>query len=306
MSIRRIHATLLATAFALTACGGGGGGGFVSPIQAPPPKPTPTPVPAPTPTPTPTPASYVPVIIFPNVTSSTQFATLGYEGLFAGTTAASLIGSGFSVSYDAAANNYVMDVPVSRPGVFESPDSSGSSVLTGKLTDPANPGQSQPPGFGVSRSTFNYTAWAFYQQEDSPAGWMAFGSATPSSGVPLTGSAAYTAEAHGYGGAYIDGKATLQFDFGAGALSGTFDAWDAEYDPGALSYGHFDLVNTVVGSGQNLGQFSGELLGRTGNQRGSFNGLFTGPNAEELMSRWTASYPNSDQVMYGVWIGKKN
>jgi hypothetical protein len=34
--------------------------------------------------------------------------------------------------------------------------------------------------------------------------------------------------------------------------------------------------------------------------------MFTGPHAEELMARWYASYPNSDNIMYGVWVGKKN
>jgi len=130
--------------------------------------------------------------------------------------------------------------------------------------------------------------------------------ATPQSAVPVTGSAIYTATAFGYGGAYIDGKATLQFDFGAGSLSGSFDAWDAEYDSGVISYGHFTLANTVVGSGSSRGQFSGELTDSSSGQHGSFGGLFTGPSAEELMARWTASYPNSDRIMYGIWVGKKN
>jgi hypothetical protein len=250
----------------------------------------------------------VPAIIFPNVTSSTQFATLGYEGKFFGTVAGSLNGSGISVSYDAAANHYVMQVPVSLPGVLESADFPGS-FFSAKLTEPSNPNQFQPIGFGVGRSDFDYSAWASYQEplaDQTVSGWMAFGVPTPQSAVPVTGSAAYTAEAHGYGGAYIDGKATLQFDFGAGKLAGGLDLWDAEYDPGVMSYGHFDFVNTVVGSGQALGQYSGELARGTSTQHGSFNGMFTGPNAEELIGRWTAPYPNSDNIMYGVWVGKKN
>ena len=255
------------------------------------------------------------MIILPAVTSSTQFATLGYQGLFSGkNTAASLIDSGFSVSFDAAAKYYVMDVPVSQPGVFESPDSGGNSFL-GKLTDLSSPGQSQPLVLNVGRSTsgsnsttFDYTAWATYQQQISSeewnAGYMAFGVPTPQSGVPVTGSATYTAEALGYGGGYIDGKATLQFDFGAGSLTGTLDLWDAEWDPGVFPRGHFDLTHTVVGSGVTAGQFSGELSGDM--QHGSFNGLLTGPNAQELMARWNATYPNSDNIMYGILVGKKN
>jgi len=43
--------------------------------------------------------------------------------------------------------------------------------------------------------------------------------------------------------------------------------------------------------------------------RGSFNGQFTGPRAEELMARWTAPLhnpsTNTDTQMFGVWVGKK-
>jgi hypothetical protein len=116
----------------------------------------------------------VPAIIFPNVTSSTQFATLGYEGKFFGTVAGSLNGSGFSVSYDAAANHYVMQVPVSLPGVLESADFPGT-IFSAKLTDPSNPSQFQPINFGVGRSTFDYTAWAYSTSNSeirpSAAGW---------------------------------------------------------------------------------------------------------------------------------------
>jgi len=240
------------------------------------------------------------------VTGSTQFATLGYEGKFFGTTAASLTGSGFSVSYDATSKTYVMDLPAFQAGVFESDNPSDWTNWTGNLTDPSNPGKLQPFVVGAGRGNLDYTAWAFYQQPDGPAGWLAFGLATPQSAVPVTGSATYTATAYGYGGAYIEGKATLQFDFGASTLAGKLDVWDAEWDPGQFSYGHFTFTETVVGTGSSLGQFSGELLDSTTNQHGSFEGMFTGPNAQELMARWTATYPNPGQVMYGVWVGKKD
>ena len=306
MTVTKFRPILLATAIALSGCGGGGGGGVAS-IPPPPVAPTPTPPsPPPSPPPTPTPPpTFAPAIIFPTVTTSTQFATVGYQGKFDRTTSASLTGSGFSVSYDAAANNYVIDVPASQPGVFEYSNKEGS-LFSGKLTDPANPGQFQSISLGVSRSQFDYTAWAYYQKEDSTAGWMAFGTPTAQAEVPVTGTASYTAEAHGYGGAYIDGQAKLQFNFGAGALSGTLDLWDAEWDPGERSYGHFTMANTALGSGQNLGQFSGDLADGANSRRGSLNGQLTGPNARELMARWTASYPNSENVMYGILVGKKD
>ena len=69
---------------------------------------------------------------------------------------------------------------------------------------------------------------------------------------------------------------------------------------------HFTMANTALGSGQNLGQFSGDLADGANSRRGSLNGQLTGPNARELMARWTASYPNSENVMYGILVGKKD
>lgn len=293
MRTQAIRPFMLAVLFALGGCGGGGGG-----VESLPPPPV-----APPPPPPPPPADYAPVIIFPDVTASTQFATLGYEGKFSTNSEASLIGTGFSVSFDAAANDYVIDVPASAPGVFETTDPNDWS---GKLTDPANPGQFQSLGFLAGNFGLKYTAWAAYQGEDMTTGVMAFGMATPSSAVPVTGTASYTADVLGYGGGYIGGLAKLQFDFGASTLGGTLDLWDAEYDPGAVALGHFDFINTLVGSGSQAGHYSGDLLDSTTAQHGSFDGLFTGPNAQELMARWTATYPNSDNVMFGIWLGKKN
>jgi hypothetical protein len=199
-----------------------------------------------------------------------------------------------------------MDVPASQPGIFQTDDFTAGTNWTGKLTDPSLPGQSQPIAFGAGRPGFEYTAWSWYQKTDLTAGWMAFGLATPQSAVPVSGSATYTADVLGYGGAYFDGKATLNFNFGANTLGGNLEVWDGEWAPRTMSYYQFNFANTVVGSGSNLGQFSGELVNSANSQHGSFNGLFTGPNAQELMARWNATYPNSDNLMYGVWVGKKD
>jgi len=317
MSIKKMRPVLLATTFALAGCGGGGGSYVSSTPPAPvTPTPTPTPTPAPTPTPTPTPTSYSAVLVFPNVTSSTQFATLGYEAKQE-TKGQTLTGGGFSVRYDAAANNYVFDLPAPEPGVFMS-ENTPDRYQAGKLTDPANPGQLQPMYMQVMRPGpadtllpgFQYTTWGYYTTNQS-IGYFAFGLPTPGSGVPLTGNAAYTAYALGQDAYFdpVDGIAKLQFNFGAGTLSGTFEAWDAEYDRGVFPLGNFTFTNTVVGAGSNLGQFSGDLTSSAGFQPGSFNGLLTGPNAEELMARWSfpAQYSTGAGITYfGIWVGKKD
>jgi hypothetical protein len=65
-------------------------------------------------------------------------------------------------------------------------------------------------------------------------------------------------------------------------------------------------VNTVYSVGSPT--FSGELSRSGTTERGTFNGLFTGPAAQELMARWTAPIvdPNTKTTsqMFGVWVGK--
>ena len=47
----------------------------------------------------------------------------------------------------------------------------------------------------------------------------------------------------------------------------------------------------------------------TNSTSGSFDGLFTGPAAQELMATWTASAidPNTQAPidLFGIWVGKR-
>ena len=73
-----------------------------------------------------------------------------------------------------------------------------------------------------------------------------------------------------------------------------------------VELGRYDFLNTVYGSGSTT--FSGQLSKLGIAQFGAFDGQFTGPNAQELMARWSAPYidPVTSQVstMFGVWVGK--
>ena len=93
----------------------------------------------------------------------------------------------------------------------------------------------------------------------------------------------------------------LDFNFGAGTLSGHLDPI---LDGGSL--GRYDFLNTVYGSGSTI--FSGQLSKAGIAQFGTFDGQFTGPNAEELMARWSAPYidpvTSQQSTMFGVWVGK--
>jgi hypothetical protein len=157
-----------------------------------------------------------------------------------------------------------------------------------------------------------YTSFAEYTTTTGQFGDMAFGQATPTGAVPVTGSATYTAFAAGYlGGTTEDipirGSATLQFNFAAGSLTGSFDPYIYDLLAGHHPLGHYNFANTVFGVGSTT--FSGELATSGTSARGTFNGLFTGPAAEELMARWTAPIHDplsgADSQMFGVWVGKR-
>jgi hypothetical protein len=161
------------------------------------------------------------------------------------------------------------------------------------------------PEIQLTYTSFGVTS-GYYKSE---YGFLAFGSATPSSGVPVTGTATYDALVKGAtlnSFALIRGNATLQFNFGTGTLAGHFDPVH-ELNGVSTNLGAYNFVNTVFGVGSTT--FSG-ALSRTGiSTLGAFDGRFTGPAAQELMARWTAPYlaPGTQQPgeMFGVWVGKK-
>lgn len=225
--------------------------------------------------------------------------------------------SGFSVTYDPASKNYVMAFPASQPGAFKQYvyDIGNSKGWAGALV----PSSGAPfDGVFVRKATINGTPLSFtaiaeygYLYQNQPAGVLAFGSATPPNAGPVAGSATYSALVDGLtidGAGYITGSATLQFDFGAGKLTGHFDPNYVSLGGigDQISLGRYDFANTVYSSGST--SFSGQLSNSQLSGKGAFNGQFTGPHAEELMSRWTAPYMNPDShtlgTMFGVWVGK--
>ena len=314
MSSRNLHALASASvlALALTACGDPGSG-----VASIPPPPSVTPTPTPTPTPTTNPSSAA-VIVFPNVTASTSFATVGVESSRGPNNV--LTSNGFSVRYDASAGLYSITFPgVPEGGLYyytgETPNArfwnggvgesaSGNQYASVHVLKPTNP-----------NLPLTYTSYVGYDESGmSPEafGFVAFGTATPEGAVPITGSATYDALVDGITfdkSAYIRGTATLQFNFGAGQLSGHFDptyssfAGLGEQTP----LGRYDFANTIYSVGSTT--FSGQLSKSGMPQSGSFNGRFTGPSAQELMATWTVPFndpaSSSTSQMFGVWVGKR-
>ena len=134
----------------------------------------------------------------------------------------------------------------------------------------------------------------------------------PAGSVPTTGSATMDAIVRGLtldGDAAVTGTASLQFNFAAGTLAGNFNPVLHPYNgSGPFALGRYTFVNTVFGVGST--SFSGGFSHADPSLSGVFNGLFTGPNAQELMARCSASYfvpgvTAQPEEMFGIWVGKK-
>jgi len=165
----------------------------------------------------------------------------------------------------------------------------------------------------------NLAAWTFMQGGKpwlGPAA-TAFGIATPGATVPRTGTGTYSGFLEGYvSETYFDGLAAAQlpgfvtgtlnlsFDFSAGSMGGIMDAKLGLSQPYTL--GTIQFVNATWGVG--YPQFSGALTGQS-ISNGQFDGLFTGPAAQELIGGFNFNYLSpvngSEQSAEGAFIAKR-
>lgn len=292
------HMLLATAACALAACGGGGGGGGSGLVSVP------TPAPTPTPSPTPTPGITGPVLI-PGATTTQTFTTIG---LFQNPPVAGLDSVDeipFSVRYDADLGVYFL----AGPGM---PDERMELSRTSDgyyLYEHSGPMENIVHAFIDPAGKYRFTN---YGTDNYLLGHFAFGVATLAGGVAVTGSASYLADVFGESATpfeyRVGGSASLNFDFSAGTLAGTFDPIAYDYYGGtARPLGRYSFVDTVYSAGST--NFSGGLRHDGNNLTGSFMGLFTGPAGEELMATWKTQFidPKNGQVdgIFGVLIGRK-
>ena len=283
MSTSTIHTILLASACALAGCGGGGGSSVAS-IPAPPVTPPP---------PTPTHA------IVPAATTSQQLTAIGATHAWEG--GQPLLGASdqLQVRYVQATNSYEVQLPGSQD--WESISGSGNSFW-GAV------------GISVREMDTQYSTLFSWGDGASYYGYEAVGIATSAGGVPVTGSASYngqlwgsTSEIQSNRNASMSGGIQLNFDFGLGSLSGKITPsifYYATYDDYTLS--PISFRNTVYSTGSTTfsGQFDTNLSGVN-----NFNGLFTGPNGQELMGNFAIPYqsPIDGQIYQadGAFVGAR-
>lgn len=278
----------------LTACGGGGG------VNS-----------TPTATQTPTLTSSA-VDIFPSPTSQ-EFTSVG-------------TGSDLRIRYDSVSKKY--EVMVDN-GWIQLVDDPLSSPLPGQPNQMFRLAGVQS-GFIISAHHSlsapelqyrysNLAQWAVPSagSQTSLSGVTAFGMATPTGGVPVSGSASYQGLIQGSStltgpwgwdgqasAAGLHGSVLLNFNFNNGSLTGELHPYlmaDKQYDLGTLTF-----ANTIYGAGSQT--FSG-IFATNVSGPNSFSGLFTGPHAEELIGKWAFPFlspidgaPHSGA---GAWIAKK-
>ena len=217
------------------------------------------------------------------------------------------------IAYSAAEQAYLVTLPSVGQGQLvgrELRDSAGNLLA---LVD-----------FEPQSSGYAYANLAYWVSgagtNDLKIGNFVFGTPTASGDVPLTGSATYmgTIAAQTDDGfvrtsegfvtpVYIDGTVTMNFDFGAGKLSGQIapelNCWNCLYGT-PLATSAFTQTVFSKGSTSFSGKFDTALPGANW-----FNGIFAGPNAAEAMAKFQLPYvdpfTSANHEMSGVWVAKR-
>ena len=298
---------LAGAALTVSACGGGGGGGMGI-VSTPVPPTTPPPPPPPPPPPT-----GQDVRIFANPKTET-YATVG---IFNGSSA-----DAAEPHIRFAGDHYEIQLP----------GHAYDNLITLKgftPQDPSTNSQFQPASYNQNDAFFftensrlkgySYSEIASWSAKDVGGGTIAFGSATPSGGVPTTGSASYSGivlgksdivEQYGWdwgsGAVPVSGTVNLSFNFGAGTLGGSMSLHTDPAMTASVDLGTFAFQNTVYSAGALT--YSGSFQ-TTATGQNMFLGRFTGPNAEETIGAWALPFLYSGDGQghqaVGAWIAKK-
>lgn len=294
--------TLLATAvaFSLAACGGGGGGGGLASTPPPPPPPPPQ--------------GAASLDVFPSPASQ-EFAALGS-------------GDSLRIRYDAASGLYeVMPGDQGWKTLVDDPFHSPPAGDPNRSFGFAGGGTNE--SYFVIHAHYRSTDPKYKYQYSNLASWgkrnggiqlvgqhVAFGMATPAAAIPVTGAATYNGMIVGtssekldnsgeaISNGYITGSINLAFNFGAGTLSGSISPEVNLSEQRAI--GTLTFTDTIysAGSPSFSGRFNTNLAGQN-----AFSGLFTGPNANELIGKfafpYTSPFNGTSAQAEGAFIAKK-
>jgi len=299
------HAKSCAVAVAgslLASCGGAGGpiGSAPSPTAA-----APTPAPASSPSPAPTASSTQLTILSQPATQ--EFAS--YSD-----------GDPMRVRYDAGSNTYEVNYTDAWQKLFRYLRGYPGEFLIGGATVEASSGfgTASTSDSAVAEWRYQYSSLATWSDgRGQRRGHVVFGTATPPTAVPVTGTATYsgkvvgTTSASADGGGWgiienptVDGTIAMEVDFGRGRLAGTVSAGvycDCASVP-EIPRMTFD-GQLASGAASLSGRFATDVAGAN-----SFEGLLAGPAAQEAIGGWAFPFVSGGKVesASGVWIARKD
>jgi hypothetical protein len=319
--LARSTALALILAFSLGGCGGGGerlaSASGSAPIPVPPPPPPPPP--------TTSPPAYAPraATIFAEPLYNPDLVVVGkgWQNEFVRNTSEPARNvrdaDGLSFSYDAASKTYQVSAPLVGSGRLDQvSDYANGQFGTQLLAEPSNktPSPSMDaaltmsapdrPGAKYSYVSFVDLYWMVPGPDLDTYAYGSFGLAQPTKAgdVPVSGTARYNGDLFGHiagdaGATWIAGSARFDFDFARALLSGELKAGlqcMMGCSPDITTYSFAD-TRFVLGATS----FSGRLDSPGAPSSGSFSGIFAGPNAAELVSRFEMPF-FSNQT--GKWM----
>lgn len=335
-----ILGSAIAAVAMLSACGGGGSGASSAPPVTVTPTPAPTPPPTPTPTPPPPPA-FSPVAgqIFADVQNLQNLHVAGraWTSDYApdGRTPPTNIRDGgtLAVSYEAATNSYRLDAPSIGSGTLFQTGAPYTSVHGFGKVFPARlaaDAAAAAPGSGASFGDFEVLKTRSEQNPFVDVAWIAWygdreagtnlrsgtigvaGIARPSPAAVLPGMEArrYSLRTLAYiGGNFGDsvtGTGTFEVAASAGAMTGTVDLALSCFMGCAYPTRAAQLSSSGVAAGST--QFAGEFTVSGTSTRGTYQGIFAGPNANELLIAFEAPYFYPERSTWvtirGVMLGR--
>jgi hypothetical protein len=290
----------------LAACGGGGSGGGVESLPPPPP---------------------LAATSFPSIitaaSASQEFSTRGasyaspqvFESESDVSNPSLADNSQMDVRYNAASKTYEIQLPADSawqpiaPAATYPPPSDNLFLYRGGAPDHV--------GVFDHRSDLQYSALLEWFT-DTSSGFSAIGIATPPGAVPIAGSASYAGSILGassethfdkWEAAWLPGRIggdiNLSFNFGSGTLSGNVNP--TLFLGTAYSLPSLNFTSTIYSNGSTTfsGTFGSALAGQN-----SFSGLFTGPNAQELIGNFAFPYASplngATQQAAGAFAGRKH
>jgi hypothetical protein len=210
------------------------------------------------------------------------------------------------IRYVQSSDSYEVQLPHQETWAAVSyQDSGGAPWLTGRFSG-------DTAGLQVGSNDYQFSRVFWWTDSHGLHGYEAMGMATPAGDVPVTGSASYSGEILGSSpedhtdfGVTITGSINLSFDFALGNLSGSISpTLEQILTPYSLDTLSFRETVYSTGSTTFSGKFDTDLAGLN-----RFNGLFTGPHAEELIGNFAFPYrsPIDGQTYQadGAFLGTK-